>query len=255
MRVSVLASGSKGNATFIELDHTRILIDAGVSMRRIQKELQALGTDIKELDAICITHEHIDHMRGLVTLLKRHSVPLFSRRATLEELARAGVPTENFHALEAEGNNVKIGKIRVRAFSIPHDAADPVGYQLLGTQKCTLATDLGFVTSAVQAELEGADALVLEANHDMDMLKNGSYPWNLKQRILSNRGHLSNMASGWAIARMKKRPKKIILAHMSKQNNRIECVERTVRQILEKEGISDIISLQIASQEKACHMP
>jgi phosphoribosyl 1,2-cyclic phosphodiesterase len=156
---------------------------------------------------------------------------------------RAAIPAECFCPV---GERFSVNGLAVESFNISHDAAEPVGYRLKGCKNVTLATDLGFVTSNVQAAIEGADVLILESNHDPEVLKQGSYPWHLKRRILSNRGHLANSDAAWALIRMQKRPEKVFLAHLSEENNRPELAENTVQGILERQGVN--IDLTVASQ-------
>ena len=235
LRVAMLASGSKGNAAYIELDGTRLLIDAGISARRITRSLADLGVDAASLDGVFITHEHSDHIKGLPTLLKQYHLPLFAPPATLRAIRESlAVPEDTFTPLTG---NVMLGAVSVKSFSTLHDAVSPVGYAVCGSEKCALATDLGFLTNDVMKAIEGADALILEANHDRELLQQGSYPWHLKQRILSNRGHLSNSAAAWALVRLKKRPRAVFLAHMSQENNRPALVEETVRTILAQQNV------------------
>ena len=235
LRVAVLASGSKGNAAYIELDGVRLLIDAGISARRITRSLADLGVDAASLDGVFVTHEHSDHIKGLPTLLKQYRLPLFAPPATLRAIGESlAVPEDTFTPLAGD---VMLGSVAVKSFSTLHDAASPVGYAVCGSEKCALATDLGFLTNDVMAAIEGSDVLILEANHDRELLQSGSYPWRLKQRILSNRGHLSNSAAAWALVRLKKRPRAVFLAHMSQENNRPELVEETVRTILAQQNV------------------
>ena len=230
LRVAMLASGSKGNAAYIELDGTRLLIDAGISARRITRSLADLS-----LDGVFITHEHSDHIKGLPTLLKQYHLPLFAPPATLRAIRESlAVPEDTFTPLT---KNIMLGAVSVKSFSTLHDAVSPVGYAVCGSEKCALATDLGFLTNDVMKAIEGADALILETNHDRELLQQGSYPWHLKQRILSNRGHLSNSAAAWALVRLKKRPRAVFLAHMSQENNRPALVEETVRTILAQQNV------------------
>ena len=244
MRVSVLASGSKGNAIFVELDGVRLLVDAGISATRIKRGLMEQGVDAGTLDGILVTHEHTDHVNGLPMLSKWYHLPIFTRSGTMEHMVcREKIPMECFHAIE-EG--FQLGGVRIVSFNIPHDAADPVGYRIEGSETCVVATDLGFVTSSVQAALEGADVMVLEANHDPGMLRQGSYPWPLKRRILSNRGHLANSDAAWALVRLNRRPRQVFLAHLSEENNRPELAQETVQSILARQGVE--ISLAMASQ-------
>lgn len=242
MRVSVLASGSKGNAIYVELDGTRLLVDAGISATRIRRGLGEQGVDPGELGGILITHEHRDHVNGLATLCKWYRLPIYTRRGTMEHMGFR-VPEDCFRPVEGA---FSLGRVKVVPFGISHDAADPVGYRLEGSETCVIATDLGFVTGSVQSALEGADVMVLEANHDPGLLKKGTYPWALKRRILSNRGHLANSDAAWALARLKKRPKQVFLAHLSEENNRPEIARETVETILAQQGVE--LDLMLTSQ-------
>ncbi len=235
MQVSVLASGSKGNSTFIEMNGTKILVDAGISALRIKKSLFAIGVEVEELDGILITHEHRDHIGGLTTLSRKYNLPIYTRLDTFSSMyCRDTIPDQCCNAI---GENFCVGNLKIGAFNISHDAADPIGFTILDRDiKCTVATDLGFVTSSVQAALDYSDVLVLEANHDTDLLKKGAYPWYLKQRILSNRGHLSNEDAAWALVRMKKQNTKVFLAHLSAENNDPHVAHATVCGIVEQQG-------------------
>ena len=248
MIVSVLASGSKGNAIFVEMDGARVRIDAGVGVRRVGRALSSLSASLNSLDAIFITHEHSDHVAGLRTLLRHTDAPVYTRPGTLRAITESGgdLPAERLFAVH---DAVDIGPLRVSAFGIPHDAADPVGYEITGSRKCTVATDLGFVTDEVRSAMEGSDVLVFEANHDLAMLRKGPYPWPLKQRILGNRGHLANDEAGRAIAGLRSRPQKIILAHLSETNNRPAIAEETVSHLLSESGVP-ALSLAVALQDE-----
>ncbi len=246
MQVVVLASGSKGNAVYVEMDGTKLLIDAGISATRIKKRLAEEQVDVSTLDGILVTHEHRDHIAGLATLSKWYRLPIFTRRGTIEHMScRQAIPDDCFHPIDGA---FRLGDLTIDPFRIPHDAADPVGYRVMGSQNCTLATDLGFVTSSVQAAIDGADVLVLEANHDPEVLKHGDYPWALKRRILSNRGHLANADAAWALVRMKKRPEHVFLAHLSEKNNTPELASETVASILKQQGVS--LELSLAAQDE-----
>ncbi|MBE6102094.1 MAG: MBL fold metallo-hydrolase [Selenomonas ruminantium] len=244
MQVVVLASGSKGNAALVEMDGTKLLIDAGISATRIKKALALRGLAPEELSGILVTHEHRDHIAGLTTLSKWYHLPIFGRRDTLAALSCAvKVPEQLLHPVEAA---FPLDGVKVEGFSTSHDAADPTGWRITGSERFVLATDLGFVTSSVQEALEGADILMLEANYDQGMLEKGPYPWHLKRRIMSNRGHLSNSDAAWALARLKRRPGQVILAHLSEENNRPGIAEETVRKILHRQGME--VPLAVASQ-------
>ena len=248
MQVAVLASGSKGNSVFVEMDGVRLLVDAGISARRIKKSLAELAVEVDSLNAVFITHEHSDHVKGLATLCRQYHLPVYTRPDTLScLLAKEALPAECLHAIHEQ---LQLENLSVRTFGLSHDAADPVGYRIDGSRQCTVATDLGFVTGEVQAAIEGSDVLVLEANHDPDLLRRGSYPWPLKQRILGNHGHLSNHDAAWALVHMQQRPAKVFLAHLSEENNRPELAEATVRNILDEQGLSPAeLGLTLTSQD------
>lgn len=252
MQIHVLASGSTGNAVFIEMDNTKVLVDAGISTRRIKQSLAALGTGVEELDAVFITHEHRDHINGLQTLLKKYRLPAYARPDTWKAMyCRAALPDECCRHLP---DSLDIGAVKVEPFPISHDAADPVGFRLYaGNTKVCVATDLGFVTPTVKDALSLSDVLVLESNHDLDMLQNGSYPWHLKKRIMSNRGHLANTDAGWTLARLsRKAHTDVFLAHLSRENNRPELAEDTVANILTAQGckLGQDITLHLTYPEK-----
>ncbi|MEN6565085.1 MAG: MBL fold metallo-hydrolase [Veillonellales bacterium] len=236
MEVHVLASGSTGNAALLKFDHTNILVDAGISARRIQKKMADTGTDIQDLDGVLITHEHRDHISGLPTLMKKYHLPVYARRDTWSAMyCRNLLPEENCNILD---DSFEIGQVKVEPFSISHDASDPVGFNLFHQKlKCSVATDLGFATETVKKALSLSDIMVLEANHDLEMLQNGSYPLYLKRRIMSNRGHLSNNDAGWLLARLsRKNHTEVMLAHLSQENNRPAIAEQTVSEILQEQG-------------------
>lgn len=236
MQVHVLASGSTGNSIFLDFNHTKILVDAGISTRRIKNSLADLGVSIEELDGVFITHEHRDHVSGLATMTKKYNTPIYASMNTWGAMyCRDLIPDECCKVLTG---SMDIGKIKVDPFGISHDAADPVGFRFYHEdKKCSVVTDLGFVTEGVKEAIAFSDILVLESNHDTDMLEKGPYPWHLKRRILSNRGHLSNFDAGWTLARLERKPSmQVFLAHMSQQNNDPELAMETVSNILTQHG-------------------
>ena len=188
-------------------------------------------------------------MSGLGVLARRYGLPMYATQgsiAAIQGMKNLGnIDPALFHVIQP-GQPFTVEELEVDPVHISHDAAEPVGYRLKGRKNVTLATDLGFVTSSVQAAIEGADVLILESNHDPEVLKQGSYPWPLKRRILSNRGHLANSDAAWALIRMQKRPEKVFLAHLSEENNRPELAENTVQGILERQGVN--MDLTVASQ-------
>ncbi len=227
MRVSILASGSSGNITLLETERTRLLIDAGLGKRETLARLAAVERTVEHIDGILITHEHTDHCNGLPQMLGLWKAPLYVTEPTLDALHRA-LPDrlqKRLRGVETirSGQSFTIGDIEVRAFDIPHDAADPVGFtfQVNGV-KLTQVTDLGRITHLVRETLRGSDCLILESNHEPDMLKAGPYPWLVKQRIMSNTGHLSNRSVGDYLADPESfdaRARYLVLAHLSQENN------------------------------------
>ncbi len=236
MEIHILASGSTGNAAIFKFGDTTLLIDAGISARRIEQGMAEAGLKAGDLDGILITHEHTDHVRGLDVLVRRHQIPVYTRTKTWDQL-----PCR--HKLEPEccreiGGEFSIGKVGIQAFDISHDAADPVGFTFrYRNRKAVIVTDLGVVTPVVEKALEQAEAAVIEANHDLDMLENGPYPQFLKQRIKSSNGHLSNANAGRLLSRLDCRPgMQVFLAHLSRQNNHPDLAEKTVKNFLSSSG-------------------
>lgn len=248
--VSMLASGSKGNAAYIRCGSTHILIDAGISCRRIEQGLRRYGTALTDLDAVFITHEHSDHINGITTLLKRTQVPVYTTQETWQAMGRK---IEAFpDRLVRLTRRVGLKDIQVVPFAISHDAARPVGYTIYhGDSKITLATDLGYISPDVEQAAAYADILILEANHDEEMVKNGPYPYVLQQRILSCWGHLSNRTAATFLAQLPTKHRMcVLLAHRSEKNNTPALSLHTVRSILGKYGkvVGQDMVLRLACQ-------
>lgn len=236
MQIHILASGSTGNAIYLRMGETRVLVDAGISARRIEQGLAGIGVKASDLDAVLITHEHSDHIKGLEVLTRKHELPIYTRERTWE-----AIPGKDKLAGRCWQNidqDFSIGSIDIKAFGISHDAADPVGFCFYYKQmKWVIVTDLGTVTPGVEKALSGADLAVLESNHDLEMLKNGPYPQFLKQRILSKQGHLSNFDTAELLCRIAHLKRmQIFLAHLSQQNNQPKLAEQTVAGILARQG-------------------
>jgi len=241
LRVSILASGSSGNLTLLETERTCLLVDAGLGKRETLARLAAVEKDIDRLDGILISHEHADHCSGLPQALGLWKAPLYVTEPTMDALRRALPETLNKRLRGVEtihaGQPFTIGDIEVHAFAIPHDAADPVAFTFRtnGT-KVALVTDLGYLPEMVKVHLRGSDCLILESNHDLDMLKVGPYPWVVKQRVLSRTGHLSNHAVSEYLADPEGfdgLAKYLVLAHISQENNNPDvaqiCAEEALR--------------------------
>jgi len=231
-----LASGSSGNCTLVATASTRLLIDAGLSAREIERRLNAAGERLDQVDAILITHEHTDHIAGLPTLSRKLRRPVFLTELTASTLRwdAEPPPIERFQA----GARWQIGDIEVASFSLPHDAVDPVGFRF-ETQglKIAVVTDLGYIPDSIRFHVRGSDVLVLESNHDLEMLKVGPYPWFVKQRVMGRHGHLSNDAVARFIRRdLDPATDTLILGHLSEHNNHPDLARLVARQALESRG-------------------
>lgn len=233
MELYTLASGSSGNCSLVRAGEALLLIDAGISCRRIERSLSALELTLDDLSAVFLTHEHTDHINGLKTLAKKCAAPIYASRGMTCALP---VCTTPFDA----GDTLTLSGCRVHSFSTSHDAADPVGYRIDGTDgSLGILTDTGIVTDAAAKTLAGVDTLLLEANHDIAMLRAGPYPHFLKQRILGAEGHLSNDAAAeFARFAAKNGTRDILLAHLSKENNTPALAEYAVARALQSAGLS-----------------
>jgi phosphoribosyl 1,2-cyclic phosphodiesterase len=238
--VSVLASGSRGNSTIVESSNTKILVDAGISCRETFKRLKAAGQDPHSLSAILITHEHSDHVYGLLVLSTKLNIPVFMTGTTHEAWARAlrddcgDTPTLPKLETFSSGQRFLIGDITVTPFTIPHDAADPVGFTFRAEGvKIGIATDLGYLPPNVCDHLRGCDVLVMESNHDLEMLRGGPYPWSVKQRVMSRVGHLSNEAlADFFASDYDGGAAYVVLAHLSEHNNHPEIARKAAEKAL-----------------------
>jgi phosphoribosyl 1,2-cyclic phosphodiesterase len=238
--VEVLASGSRGNSTIVQSSATRILVDAGISCRETFKRMKAAGDDPHSLSAILITHEHTDHVSGLLVLARKLKIPVFMTGATHQAWSRAmrdadgERPQLDRVEFFSSGRSFHIGDIAVMPFTIPHDAADPVGFTFRAEgMKLAIATDLGYMPASVRDQLRGCDLLVLESNHDVEMLRVGAYPWSVKQRVMSRVGHLSNSALAEFFATdYDGSASYIVLAHLSEENNHPELARSAAEKAL-----------------------
>ena len=242
VRVCLLGSGSSGNCTWIECGDDAILVDAGLSARRTLRTLRECGLDERKVRAICITHEHIDHVRGALRLHALLGVPLHANTQTARAVEK--VPPECWKCF-VTGNPFAIGPFSLLPFPLPHDASDPVGYRIACGGVCIgIATDLGMPTTVVREMLRDCHLLVLEANHDEELVRDTDRTPYLKQRILGNQGHLSNrMAAGLAAEVAGDTLETVVLAHLSRDCNREEIALETVRDCLCKSGLGRIAVL------------
>jgi len=234
MNIKVFASGSGGNCMLLSERDTHILIDAGISMRRLQQSLRACDLEIDDIGGVLITHEHSDHVSGLKMLLKYYALPLYAPHTVASRLCGMLPDAEEVMHAVRPGEGFRLGAVMVRAFHTPHDTDESVGYRVEGRGSFALATDMGHVTDEVLEGLTGADTVLIESNHDLDMLYNGPYPVPLKRRILSDRGHLSNTdCAALAVRLADTGTRTVILGHLSKENNRPEIALRETERALE----------------------
>lgn len=221
LTLTTLASGSSGNCILLSGGGTHLLVDVGISCRRVCKALEGLGVAPEELTGVLITHEHSDHISGLATLTKRFRVPVYTSTGTARQLCYRIAALEDVVRPCTPGTSFALGGLDVETFPTLHDAAQPMGYAISdGSRKAAVVTDLGLVTDAVRAGISGAHVVVVESNHEVEMVQSGSYPYFLKQRILGERGHLSNEA-GATLARtaVEGGAHTVVLAHLSAENN------------------------------------
>ena len=237
MRVCLLASGSKGNAILVESGKTRLLIDAGLSAREISNRLLTMDIEPTSLSALLVTHEHIDLVRGLGPFVRRYNLPVYLQSEIAGSLKDVG-KTECVREFDT-GETFFVQNLSIRPFSISHDSIAPVGFSITGDfGKVGVATDLGVATRLVADCLANCRALILEANHDEEMLRDGPYPWPLKQRVRGNRGHLSNSAAGTLLKNLLwDGLEAVFLGHLSEVNNRPELALRAVSPVLDAQNL------------------
>lgn len=246
MRFAVLGSGSAGNATLVECGGARILLDAGFSCREIEKRMRGLGVEPSSLGAVILTHEHDDHVRGADRLARRWGVPLWATEGTFAECRGLSAEVRARTRTLASGTPVEIGGFWVEPFTVPHDAREPVGVVIESAagSRLGLVTDLGSRSRLAWGRLADLDALVLETNHDPAMLRNGPYPWPLKQRVAGLHGHLSNDDAADGVAELAgDRLRWVVLYHLSTTNNLPALAAAAVGEALARLGAATRIAL------------
>ncbi len=244
MRICTLASGSSGNSLFIESYGAKILVDAGISLRQIMLRLRRLDVELTEIDAVIVTHEHSDHTAAL----PRIDAPVYVASAT-HHLWKGKV--KNLREFESD-THFAINDLQITPFSVPHDALDPVGFTLESenSEKVGVVTDIGSVTQLVKERLKGSDVLVIEYNHDNDILLYSHYPWDLKQRIKGRLGHLSNIQASELLGELiHHRLKHVVLAHLSQVNNRPEVAFESAADIVKKQGAEEDVRVSVAPRK------
>lgn len=240
LKFSVLASGSTGNCIYVGTERFSLLIDTGISGKQAEAALQEIGVNPEEINGILVTHEHSDHIKGIGIMARRYKIPVYANARTWNELLPqiGTVQLEQQQVFET-GETREMGDLVVQSFGISHDAAEPMGYCFYhGNKKLSVATDLGYVSEKIKETIKGADAYVFESNHDVELLRMSRYPWSIKQRILSDVGHLSNETAAEALTDiLGGQAERIYLAHLSKENNMMDLAKLTVKGILEEKGL------------------
>lgn len=253
IRVSALGSGSKGNSVLVTGSGHKILIDCGFGIRELSARLMALGTTLAELDGILITHEHIDHIKAVKSAGDKHAIPVYMHQRTCRAMGNAA--PDNAYVFSTL-NGFRLAGFEIHPFPIPHDAVYPLGYSISdGESRFVYATDLGYVSDEVLAAARGADIVMLESNYDKEMLIKGAYPYYLKQRILSDHGHLCNTDCADAVYKMLSwGTRSFVLGHISQENNLKEIVYNTTAERLAREGCRAHLDfeLTIAGQDTPC---
>jgi phosphoribosyl 1,2-cyclic phosphodiesterase len=240
LNLSVLASGSTGNAIFVENGEHSFLVDAGLSGKQMEGLFQQIGRNIKDLSGILVTHEHVDHVKGVGILSRKYKIPVYANERTWKAMDSiiGDVPTEQRFTFDME--TVKsFGSLNIESFGVSHDAVEPMFYVFHHEgKKLVIITDTGYVSERMKGTIANADAYVFESNHDVSMLRMGRYPWNIKRRILSDVGHVSNEDAALAMSDViGDQTKRIYLAHLSTDNNMKDLARMAVTQTLESKGI------------------
>lgn len=248
-----LYSGSSGNSLFVETKNTKILVDAGVSCKRIENALQDININPASIDGILVTHEHIDHVQGLGTLSKKYDLPVFVNQETLDSMPKQKdkIADKNIKKFKVS-DTFEIGDLRINSFSIPHDAANPCGFNILkDNKKISIATDIGHMTNNIIKNLEESLFIMLEANYDPEVLRCSSYPFSLKTRIAGPTGHLPNEMAGKTISYLLKSGlKQAMIGHLSKESNFPELAYQTVLDELISNNYDEkSFSLSVASRD------
>ncbi len=247
LEVCILASGSSGNSIYVASGKTRILIDAGLSAKQVAIRLDQIGVAPESISGICISHEHGDHVAGIRVLQKRHRIPVYANAGTRNGIMRQPKADEIAVKVFQTGSTFEIGDISIEPFSVPHDAYEPVGFRLQTAGTAVgIVTDLGMGTALIRDKLKGCRAIIMESNHDEDLLREAPRPWPLKQRIRSRQGHLSNTDAARLIADCATDElEHVFLAHLSSDCNTPDTAMRTVASQLRLDGLGHI-NLEVA---------
>ncbi|MBD3949578.1 MBL fold metallo-hydrolase [Tuanshanicoccus lijuaniae] len=241
LRFSVLASGSSGNCTYVETDKQRVLIDAGLSGKKIQGLMEQINRDLTQVDALFVTHEHKDHIMGVGVLARKYNLPVYANRMTWLAMENhiGAIPPENRRYIEPD-QLLTLKDLDILSYNVSHDAAQPQFYAFQkGDKQFVMLTDTGYVSDRLRSQLKNATAYLIESNHEVEMLRYGQYPWSLKQRILGDKGHLSNESGALAMVDMiGDQTKQVYLGHLSRDNNTKELAMSTMHSTLSNKDMA-----------------
>jgi len=256
MKFCSLSSGSSGNCQYIETDRMKVLIDGGLSGKRIENLLSSIDVSLKDIDCILVTHEHIDHVKGIGVISRRYDIPIFANEKTWTAMSKLIGPVENKNIRVIESDkSFQLMDLGIHPFRICHDAADPIGFCFYYKNfKISIMTDTGWVNDNMKNAIKGSNLYLIESNHDIKMLKEGRYPWHLKNRILGTRGHLSNLDAGKILSEiLKGNGETVLLGHLSKENNIPSLAHKTVSEYIEERGLNvdKDITLDLTYRDKA----
>lgn len=256
-QISVLASGSTGNSLYLETDKKRILVDAGLSGKKVVSLLAEVGKKPEDLDAIFVTHEHVDHIKGVGVLARKYNLDVYANEGTWQAMDQAlgRLAPEQKHIFKM-GTTMTLGDMDIESFGVSHDAAQPQFYRFYRNNKSfAMLTDTGYCSDYLRGVIKGADAYLIESNHDLEMLRMGGYPWPLKQRILGDKGHLSNEDGALVMTDViTDNTKRIYLGHLSKENNLVELAHMTMEETLKRYdyAVGESFEIYDTSPDQAC---
>ena len=258
-QISVLASGSTGNSLYLETDKKRILVDAGLSGKKVVSLLAEVGKKPEDLDAILVTHEHVDHIKGVGVLARKYNLDVYANEGTWQAMDQAlgKLAPEQKHIFKM-GTTMTLGDMDIESFGVSHDAVQPQFYRFYRNNKSfAMLTDTGYCSDYLRGVIKGADAYLIESNHDLEMLRMGAYPWSLKQRILGDKGHLSNEDGALVMTDViTDNTKRIYLGHLSKENNLVELAHMTMEETLRRYdyAVGEDFEIYDTSPDQACEL-
>lgn len=259
LKMSVLASGSSGNCTYIESDNQKILVDAGLSGKKVEQLFAMIDRSVDQVDAILVTHEHKDHIHGVGVLSRKYNIPVYANSQTWQQLDKmlGKIHPDNRRVFESE-KMLTFGDVDILSYQVSHDAIQPQFYAFQkGDSRFVMLTDTGYVSDKLRQDLKNATAYLIESNHEIDMLRYGKYPWSLKQRILGDKGHLSNVDGALAMTDLiGDNTQHIYLGHLSRDNNTKEIAMEVMQNILKDHDfdVNQVLRLHMTDPQEATQL-